>query len=258
MKIFIYFVLVPIIVVNLNSLAQINPGFVANYPFNESANNGNGNNFTNSLEPDSIVLSGEINGNRFGYSVSTAGDVNGDGFSDVIVGDYQYQGYKGRAYIFYGGLSVDTVADIIMTGESGNNRFGLSVASAGDLNGDGYSDVIVGAPNNDGANDIAGRAYIYFGGVEMDGVVDKTLYGQESYDNFGYSVSTAGDVNNDGYSDVIVGAFQYHNVQGYVFIYYGGASMDSVKDVTFLWIRFNQFGESVSTAEMLMEMDFQM
>ncbi|MBK7255129.1 MAG: FG-GAP repeat protein [Ignavibacteria bacterium] len=74
----------------------------------------------------------------------SAGDVT-DGYSDVIVGAWGYNSKKGRAYIFYGGVNMNNVADIIMTGENINDAFGLSVSTAGDIDGDGYSDVIVGA-----------------------------------------------------------------------------------------------------------------
>ncbi len=92
------------------------------------------------------------------------------------------------------------------TGAAAGDAFGLSVATAGDVNGDGHSDVIVGAPFNDTGGLSAGRVYIYFGGASMDNVADVLLTGAAANDLFGNSVATAGDVNGDGYSDVIVGA----------------------------------------------------
>ena len=71
----------------------------------------------------------------------------------------------GRAYIYFGGTSMDNTADVIMTGEAAGDYFGYSVSTAGDVNGDGYSDVIVGATVNDAGGSNAGRAYIYFGGT---------------------------------------------------------------------------------------------
>ncbi len=104
------------------------------------------------------ILTGETTNSYFGWSVSTAGDVNGDGYDDVIVGAYGYSSGTGRAYIYYGGPSMDNVADVTMTGEATGNYFGHSVSTAGDVNGDGYSDVIVGAY---GYSSSTGRAYIY-------------------------------------------------------------------------------------------------
>ncbi|MBL0108386.1 MAG: FG-GAP repeat protein [Ignavibacteria bacterium] len=94
--------------------------------------------------------------------------MNGDGYSDVIVGaPFNNAGGTdaGRAYIYFGGSAMNNVADLIMTGEAAGDQFGSSVSSAGDVNGDGYSDVIVGAILNDAGGTGAGRAYIYFGEV---------------------------------------------------------------------------------------------
>ncbi|MEZ4824327.1 MAG: VCBS repeat-containing protein [Ignavibacteria bacterium] len=70
-------------------------------------------------------------------SVSSAGDANGDGYSDVVVGAVT----GGKAYIYLGGNAMDNIADVIMTGEFNDDQFGISVSSAGDINGDGYSDI---------------------------------------------------------------------------------------------------------------------
>jgi hypothetical protein len=92
-----------------------------------------------------VILTGGATNNYFGRSVSTAGDVNGDGYSDVIVGAYGYTTSTGRAYIYFGGAIMNNIADITMTGEATFNLFGISVSAAGDVNGDGFSDVLVGA-----------------------------------------------------------------------------------------------------------------
>ena len=65
-----------------------------------------------------VIMTGEATDNNFGCSVSTAGDVNGDGYADVIVGASGYSSYTGRAYIYYGGASMNNVADVTMTGEA--------------------------------------------------------------------------------------------------------------------------------------------
>ena len=76
------------------------------------------------------------------------GDVNGDGYDDILVGAYFNDAAAtdaGSAYVFFGGPAADTVADLTLTGEAAGDTFGLSVSSAGDINGDGYADVLVGA-----------------------------------------------------------------------------------------------------------------
>lgn len=176
-----------------------------------------------------VTLSGEATSNFFGFSVSRAGDVNGDGYSDVIVGAFGYNSFTGRAYIFYGGASMNNIADVILTGPAPGSNFGSAVSSAGNVNGDSYPDVIVGSEIY---NSSTGRAYIYFGGSAMNNVVDVTLTGAATFNYFGISVSDAGDVNKDNYSDVIVGASGYSNNTGRAYIFYGGASMNSVADVT--------------------------
>ena len=192
-----------------------------------------------------ITMSGEAASSLLGYSVSTAGDVNGDGYSDVIVGAYVNNIGTGKSYIYFGGSSMNNTPDIIMTGEAVNNNFGISVSTAGDVNGDGYSDVIVGAPGN---NDI-GKSYIYFGGSPMDNLADVTMAGEAAENYFGVSTSTAGDVNGDGYSDVIVGAQYINSHTGKSYIYFGGSTMNNTPDITMTGEATNNyFGYSVSTA----------
>ncbi len=130
-----------------------------------------------------VIMTGEATGINFGVSVSSAGDVNGDGYSDVIVGAYGYSSNTGRAYMYFGGAAMDNAADVTMTGETAGNIFGVSVSSAGDVNGDGYSDVIVGAY---GYSSSTGRAYIFFGGSSMDNIADVTMTGEAANNYFGF------------------------------------------------------------------------
>ncbi|MDQ3019266.1 MAG: FG-GAP-like repeat-containing protein [Bacteroidota bacterium] len=193
-----------------------------------------------------LTITGEASNNEFGFSVSTAGDVNGDGFSDVIVGAWKHNNITGRAYVFYGGSPMDNIADVTLTGASGGIRFGYSVSSAGDVNGDGYSDVIVGAH---AYSSFTGRAYVYYGGSSMNQDADVTMTGDTTFNDFGRSVSTAGDVNGDGFSDVIVGAWNYDVYRGRAYVYYGSSSMNNVADVIMTGESASVgFGFSVSTA----------
>ena len=149
-----------------------------------------------------------------GYPVSEAGDVNGDGFDDVII-----WGYTKFGALYYGGQNMDDGPDV-------NFSFRLfsqnAVSSAGDVNNDGYDDVIMG-------NYFTNNATIYYGGQEMDNVEDITLTGDPS-SSFGFAVSSAGDVNGDGYDDVIVGAPDYKSggvTVGRAYIFLGGITMDN-------------------------------
>ena len=183
---------------------------------------------------------------HFGRSVSSAGDVNNDGYSDVIVGAFVYGVNKGRAYIYYGGAVMNNVEDVVMTGEADNNYFGYCVTSAGDFNNDGYSDVIVSAIRN---NSYTGKTYIFLGGASMDNIADVTMTGEAVSDYFGLAVSKAGDVNGDGISDVIVGAPYNSSFKGKAYIYYGGASVNNVSDVVLTGEAVNNFfGISLSGA----------
>jgi hypothetical protein len=175
-----------------------------------------------------LTIVGASDGDRIGQSLAAAGDVNNDGYEDLLVGGTGYNSLTGREYIFYGGASMDTTADVTFTGESTGDRLGYRASAAGDVNNDGFDDVIVGAI---GYSSFTGRAYIYLGGSSMDNTADVTLTGEASGNYFAASTA-GGDFNNDGYSDVIVGAYQYSSNTGRAYVYYGGASMDNVADVT--------------------------
>jgi hypothetical protein len=162
----------------------------------------------------------------FGWSVASAGDVNGDGYSDVIVGAQQLDGNTGRALLYLGspmGLSL-TPAWTAESNQAGA-AFGISVASAGDVNGDGYSDVVVGASQFDNGEMNEGRAYLYLGSASgLSPAPSWTAESNQVEAAFGFSVASAGDVNGDGFSDVLVGASFFDNMQtndGRVFLYLG-------------------------------------
>lgn len=153
------------------------------------------------------IVSSTSNAELLGYSVSTAGDFNNDGFGDVIVGAPRNDSIgviSGAAYIYaYDGQSLNLIHSFF--GEVLGDRFGQSVALVGDMDNDGYDDVIVGAINNDDGGGAAGKAYVYSGNTG-DTISIYVFIGPIIAGCFGGSVSGAGDVNGDGYPDVIVGA----------------------------------------------------
>src|SRR4029453_5711462 len=152
----------------------------------------------------------------FGFAVSTAGDVNADGYADVIVSAEGYdngQTDEGRAFVYHGSAAglVSTAAWTAESNQAGS-YFGESVSTAGDVNGDGYSDVIVGAMSYSNGQSAEGRAYVYHGSATgLAATAAWTAESNQSASAFGVAVATAGDVNGDGYSDVIVGASGYSN-----------------------------------------------
>jgi len=149
------------------------------------------------------TFTGEAEGDYFGSSVSGAGDVDRDGYGDLIVGAQLSDAggeQAGRAYLYSGrtGAVLRT-----FTGESEGDRFGSSVAGAGDVNGDEYPDLVIGAPYNNAGGTDAGRAYLYSG---RTGLLLWAISGEEAGDRCGGCVSGAGDVDSNGYADLIVGA----------------------------------------------------
>jgi hypothetical protein len=173
----------------------------------------------------------------FGTSVRTAGDVNGDDYDDVIVGAPVYSdttGSVGGAFAYYGsasGLSITPTWTLL--GDRPGSEFGTSVGTAGDVNKDGYDDVIIGAPQYEldqedpGFQKEEGFAFVFVGSASgLSEVVYWSGEGNKQGTDFGYSAGTAGDVNGDGCADVIVGAPQYMSASktllGRVFVYHGG------------------------------------
>jgi hypothetical protein len=192
---------------------------------------------------------------HFGHSVATAGDVNGDGYADVIVGAPDYGANdEGRAWVWHGSSSgISTSHDWRAESDVTDAHLGYSVATAGDVNGDGFSDVIVGAPSTITPSGV-GLAYVYHGSASsLEGTPTWTKVSNQENARFGWSVSTAGDVNGDGYADVIVGSPGWDGGQldeGQAWVYRGQATGLQTAPA---WYKQSdnpgaQFGYSVGTA----------
>ncbi|OQX89334.1 MAG: hypothetical protein B6D65_03750 [candidate division Zixibacteria bacterium 4484_93] len=182
--------------------------------------------------PD-FIIEGEEERDQFGISVSPAGDFNGDGFSDLLVGANVSLGI-GKAYIFFGGPAFDGIPDVEMAGREFVDNYGYAVTGLGDINGDGFDDVAVGALYNDALGDRTGQVYIYFGGETADGEADIVLTGLDSLNDFGCDLDGGYDINGDGAPDLIVGSVQagrYWEAPGLAEIFFGGELLDTIPDV---------------------------
>lgn len=208
-----------------------------------------------SQSPD-WISSGDLQaGAHFGFSVAPAGDVNADGYDDVIVGAPWSDTTRrdvGKVYLYLGGpggLSGTPVWTSV--GDDWlDARFGLSVASAGDTNGDGFDDVIVGAPFLTSGSVNQGKAYVYLGGPGGLSASPAWTSEGDGHGYFGESVASAGDVNGDGFDEIIVSA-PWAFAGGKVYVHLGSPSGPSAaadwsslgED---LW--YAEFGRSVSSA----------
>jgi len=178
-----------------------------------------------------LTASDGVEGNLFGAVVAGAGDVNDDGYDDVIVGAYgATSASAGAAYLYLGSASGDLATEQRLTASDGHigDAFGRAAAGAGDVNGDGYDDVVVGAYADDDAEAYAGAAYVFLGGptgIDLAEETKLTAVAPEASDRFGYDVSGAEDVDGDGYDDVVIGAYlddELGSASGSVFLFLGG------------------------------------
>ncbi len=196
-------------------------------------------------------------GDRFGTSVSSAGDIDNDGFGDVIIGANQANGFDGAAYVIYGKDTVatpfasiinlgvtplDGTDGFVINGKGSSDFLGISVSNAGDVNGDAFGDIIIGAftaGNTPFSN--PGQAYLIFGNTRaaIGASVDLSLFdgtptskgiaftGINDQDRAGFSVSSAGDINNDGINDLVIAAPVNTATQlrsGQVYVAFGGSA----------------------------------
>jgi len=149
------------------------------------------------------IISGTGDQDYFGYALADAGDVNGDGVSDIMIGRMTDDSTTGIVDLYFGGQSVDqSVAISGMNGE----HFGQALSSAGDINDDGYDDIMVGQTGED----IPGRVSIFFGRAVFNVSIshseaDVVLSGDEAGEGFGFALASGLDMNNDSYPEFVVG-----------------------------------------------------
>jgi len=158
-------------------------------------------------------LSGENNDDRAGALVASAGDLDGDGYDELLVGADQYETSSalGAVYLLYGPVTTSqglSDADYRLV-PSTKDRVGTSVGTAADHDGDGYLDLLIGAPSHSSSVNGAGAVHIILGPSPTSDLLDDanaTLKGDVAGEAAGTSVSGTGDVNSDGWLDVLVGA----------------------------------------------------
>ncbi|MBX9257495.1 FG-GAP repeat protein [Desmonostoc muscorum CCALA 125] len=178
-----------------------------------------------------FVINGIDEDDFSGRSVSSAGDINGDGFDDLIIGEFHYEFYDravaGKSYVVFGSssgfsaqlnlLSLNGSNGFVINGINDGDYSGRSVSSAGDINGDGFDDLIIGASRADrNSQRYVGQSYVIFGRSSgfgagfnlssLNGSEGFVINGIDAFDYSGGSVSNAGDINGDGFDDLIIGA----------------------------------------------------
>lgn len=158
----------------------------------------------------SDTMEGDLAAGRFGIKLAAAGDLDNDGFDDLAVGAPAHSGagaLAGAAYVFHGSeTGLSTTAGATMYGEAAGDALGSSLASAGDVNGDGYDALLVAAPTHDTAGSNAGRVYLYEGSASGVSAVTTTLDGEAAGEQFGLGLAGGKQVYRAGYDDVAIGA----------------------------------------------------
>ncbi|MFC1764701.1 ankyrin repeat domain-containing protein [Planctomycetota bacterium] len=197
-------------------------------------------------EEADMVFDGESGTFSWFGRVIDAADIDRDGYTDLILYAICADKGRGRAFLYYGGDPMDTIADKIFEGENSGDVFGREMDMGPDVNGDGYGDILFGsrswnAPTPYGSGQ--GRAYLYYGGPPevMDTKCDKVFTGANVRDQFGSSVCLY-DIDMDGHAEVMVGARGYNRYQGRMYLYWGGTDIDTRPDLVFDGERGSDFG----------------
>lgn len=205
--------------------------------------------------PDTTQDSG-FSGPQLGLSASTAGDINNDGFDDVIIGSPRSDPNgtdSGIAYVIYGAASMPATIDletlgsagVAIQGANGGDLAGQSVSGGGDVNNDGFDDVVVGAQGADPNGSNSGAVYIVYGSATLPNAVDLgdlsttsglgvIIEGASSADRLGATCAMAGDIDDDGFDDVLAGAPDADPLgrinAGLAVLVYGGSALADVID----------------------------
>jgi hypothetical protein len=187
-----------------------------------------------SLGTADAIFDGESPEDWAGYSVACAGDTDADGFDDLLVGAYRDDTTAtdaGAAYLLRGPMSGTaslSTADAKLVGGTHHDYAGYAVAGAGDVNGDGFDDILVGAESADGGGTTSGEAYLVYGpifGPSDLSNADATFLGQAPGDHFGARLAGVGDVCGDGVDDLIFGVEESGGGVGAAYVVFGGLAI---------------------------------
>ena len=194
-------------------------------------------------DPDAIpdMILQEEGHTHFGECVASVGDVNGDSFQDIAVGDCQ----DGLVQVYLGNSDLQQLSPFEFLTHQAGSIFKSCISSAGDFNGDGYDDIIVGDFRDDTYGTYTGCARVFFGGDPMDSQADLLLQGTEAFLEFGQKVACAGDVNGDGFSDIMVGAPRFeigNDGQGCIYLYFGNEEGDIEPDLQIIGKHYQWIG----------------